>query len=69
MEKLRKKERKIENMQEETRRIYAKELSQPDGLTEGQLAAVAKNDRLQNYNTFNTFIYGYLFFVINHELV
>eukprot|EP01038_Epipyxis_sp_PR26KG_P009310 gene9310-12545_t len=45
IEKIRKKERKIENMQEETSRIYAKETSQADGLTEGQLAAVAKNDK------------------------
>jgi pSer/pThr/pTyr-binding forkhead associated (FHA) protein len=45
MEKIRKKERKIQNMQEENRRIYLKESSQENGLTEGQMAAVARNDK------------------------
>ena len=45
MEKIRVKERKIQNMQEEIRRIYLKESSQPDGLTEGQGAAVSRNDK------------------------
>jgi pSer/pThr/pTyr-binding forkhead associated (FHA) protein len=45
MEKIRKKERKIQNMQEENRRIYLKEGSQENGLTEGQMAAVARNDK------------------------
>lgn len=45
LEKIRKKERKIQNMQEEIRRIYLKEQSQDEGLTEGQLAAVARNDK------------------------
>jgi FHA domain len=45
LEKIRTKERKIQNMQEEIRRIYLKEASQPDGLTEGQSAAVRRNDK------------------------
>ena len=45
MEKIRGKERKIQNMQEEIRRIYLKESSQPDGLTDGQGAAVSRNDK------------------------
>ncbi|RYH28409.1 FHA domain-containing protein [archaeon] len=45
LEKIRKKERKIQNMQEENRRIYMKEYSQDGGLTEGQLAAVSRNDQ------------------------
>lgn len=45
LEKIRKKEKKIQNMQEENRRIYMKEQSQDDGLTEGQLAAVSRNDK------------------------
>jgi hypothetical protein len=44
LEKIRTKERKIQNMQEENRRIYVKEASQADGLTEGQIAAVNRND-------------------------
>jgi FHA domain len=43
--KIRTKERKIQNMQEEIRRIYLKESSQPDGLTDGQSAAVGRNDK------------------------
>lgn len=43
--KIRTKERKIQNMQEEITRIYLKEASQPDGLTEGQSAAVRRNDK------------------------
>jgi pSer/pThr/pTyr-binding forkhead associated (FHA) protein len=45
LEKIRKKERKIQNMQEENRRIYMKESSQEAGLTEGQMAAVSRNDK------------------------
>ena len=44
VEKIRKKELKIQNMQEEIRKIYLKENCQENGLTEGQLAAVARND-------------------------
>ena len=44
-EKIRVKERKVQNMQEENRRIYMKEAKQESGLSEGQLACVAKNDR------------------------
>lgn len=44
LEKIRAKERKIQNMQEENRRIYMKENSQESGLTDGQTAAVARND-------------------------
>lgn len=43
-DKIRVKERKIQNMQEENRRIYMKETSQDNGLTEGQLNAVKRND-------------------------
>jgi pSer/pThr/pTyr-binding forkhead associated (FHA) protein len=42
--KLRAKETKIQNMMEENRRIYMKEGSQDNGFTEGQAAAVARND-------------------------
>lgn len=45
LEKIRKKERKIQNMQEENRRIYMKEGSQDGGLTAGQAAAVGRNDK------------------------
>ena len=45
MENIKKKERKIQNMQEETRRIYLKENSQDGGLTAGQVAAVERNDK------------------------
>ena len=45
LEKIRVKERKIQNMQEEIRRIYLKESSQADGLSEGQNAAVSRNDK------------------------
>lgn len=45
LEKIRTKERKIQNMQEEIKRIYMKESSQPDGLTDGQSAAVGRNDK------------------------
>lgn len=44
VEKIRKKERKIQNMQEENRRIFLKEGAQDGGLTEGQMAAVSRND-------------------------
>jgi len=43
-EKLRAKTIKIDNMQLEISRIYAKESSQDGGLTEGQRAAVARNE-------------------------
>lgn len=45
LDKIRKKERKIQNMQEENRRIYLKENTQDSGLTEGQMAAVNRNDK------------------------
>lgn len=45
LEKIRAKERKIQNMQEENKKIYMKERSQDAGLTEGQEAAVARNDK------------------------
>lgn len=45
LEKLRKKERKIQNMQQEISRIYMKENNQENGLTAGQLAAVERNDK------------------------
>jgi hypothetical protein len=45
LEKLRKKEKKIQNMQQEISRIYLKENNQDNGLTAGQLAAVERNDR------------------------
>lgn len=44
LEKVRKKELKVQHMQEEIKRIYLKEGSQENGLTEGQQAAVARND-------------------------
>jgi pSer/pThr/pTyr-binding forkhead associated (FHA) protein len=44
VEKVKKKEKKIQNMQEENRRIYLKENSQEAGLTEGQKSAVHRND-------------------------
>ena len=43
LEKIRTKERKIQNMQEENRRIYMKE-GQDGGLTENQLKTVSRND-------------------------
>ncbi len=45
LEKIRKKEKKIQNMQEENKRIYMKEYSQDSGLTDGQVAAVSRNDK------------------------
>lgn len=45
LEKIRKKEKKIQNMQEEIKRIYLKEKVQDDGLTEGQVATVNRNDK------------------------
>lgn len=45
IEKIRKKERKIQNMQEENRRIFMKESNQDGGLTEGQQTAVDRNDK------------------------
>ena len=45
LENIKKKERKIQNMQEENRRIYLKENSQDGGLTDGQVAAVERNDK------------------------
>eukprot|EP01039_Chlorochromonas_danica_P004909 gene4909-5384_t len=42
---IRKKEKKIQNMEEENRRIFMKEQQQEEGLTEGQLAAVSRNDQ------------------------
>ena len=44
LQKLRLKEQKIRNMLEENRRIYMKEASQDAGLTDGQNAAVTRND-------------------------
>ena len=44
LEKIRAKERKIQNMQEEIRRIYMKENKQEGILTDGQSAAVKRND-------------------------
>lgn len=44
LEKIRAKEKKIQNMQEENRRIYMKEASQEEGLTAGQQACVSRND-------------------------
>ena len=41
-EKIRVKERKIQNMQEENKRIYMKESNQESGLTAGQLACVSR---------------------------
>ena len=45
MEKIKKKEKKIQNMQEENKRIFMKENSQDGGLTEGQSACVDRNDK------------------------
>lgn len=45
LEKIKNQESKIQNMQEEIKRIYMKEASQPDGLTDGQNAAVDRNDK------------------------
>lgn len=45
LEKIRKKEKKIQNMQEEIKRIYMKEGKQDEGLTSGQAAAVERNDK------------------------
>ena len=45
LEKIRAKEKKIQNMQEENRRIYMKEGGQETGLTAGQQAAVSRNDQ------------------------
>ena len=45
LEKVRKHERKIQNMQEEISRIYMKEGKQDEGLTAGQSAAVERNDK------------------------
>lgn len=45
LEKIRVRERKIQNMQDENKKIYMKERSQDGGLTEGQEAAVARNDK------------------------
>ena len=42
-EKIRTKERKLANLQEETRRIYLKEKNQENGLSAGQLATVDRN--------------------------
>ena len=44
-EKIKAKEKKIQNMQEEIRRIYMKEKKQEGELTEGQQAAVQRNDQ------------------------
>ena len=46
LEKIKLKERKIQNMQEENRRIYLKEATQENGLTSGQVACVSRNDQL-----------------------
>jgi pSer/pThr/pTyr-binding forkhead associated (FHA) protein len=43
-EKIKKVEKKIQNMQTENKRIYLKENNQAGEFTEGQLAAVARND-------------------------
>lgn len=45
LEKIRLKERKIQNMQEENKKIFMKEASQDNGLTDGQIATVARNDK------------------------
>lgn len=45
LEKVRKHERKIQNMQEEISKIYMKEGKQDEGLTAGQTAAVERNDK------------------------
>lgn len=44
IDRLKTKERKVQNLQEEIKRIYLKEGSQDNGLTEGQLAVVTRND-------------------------
>jgi len=46
LEKIKLKEKKIQNMQEENRRIYLKEATQENGLTSGQVACVSRNDQL-----------------------
>lgn len=45
LDKIRKKELKIQHMQEEIKRIYLKEHQQEDGLTTGQQQTVARNDK------------------------
>jgi hypothetical protein len=57
-DKIRVKERKIQNMQEENRRIYLKESSQDGGLTEGQMNAVKRNDAniLQHKNDIDNLV-------------
>ena len=57
-DKIRVKERKIQNMQEENRRIYMKETSQDGGLTEGQMNAVKRNDAniLQHKNDIDNLV-------------
>jgi hypothetical protein len=50
IEKIKLKERKIQNMQDENRKIYMKENSQENGLTEGQTNAIERNDkRIQEF--------------------
>lgn len=44
VEKIKTRERKIQNMQEENKKIFMKESSQDGGLTEGQEIAVSRND-------------------------
>lgn len=45
LDKIRKNERKIQNLQEEIRRIYMKEHTQEDGLTAGQQSVISRNDK------------------------
>lgn len=45
LDKIRKNERKIQNLQEEIRRIYLKEHNQEDGLTAGQQSVISRNDK------------------------
>eukprot|EP01033_Poteriospumella_lacustris_P012713 gene12713-9091_t len=45
LDKIRKNERKIQNLQEEIRRIYMKEHNQEDGLTTGQQSVISRNDK------------------------
>jgi pSer/pThr/pTyr-binding forkhead associated (FHA) protein len=45
LENIRKKELKIQNMQQENKRIYLKESSQEDGLSQGQLNVIERNDK------------------------
>jgi pSer/pThr/pTyr-binding forkhead associated (FHA) protein len=45
LENIRKKELKIQNMQQENKRIYLKENSQEDGLSQGQLNVIERNDK------------------------